>query len=79
MDTGADYSRPYIDVKDAQWTCSGDLSPVDSNNISASQYVVYRFGVFVIRLLHQQIGEYHVYEIFHHNDDFGMFLARTSS
>jgi len=53
---GANYSHPYIDVKDAQWMCAGDLVPVDSAQISPSQYVVYRFGVFVIRLLHQQIG-----------------------
>ena len=53
---GANYSNAYIDVKDAQWLCSGDLSPVDINNISASQFVIYRFGVFIIRLLHQNIG-----------------------
>jgi hypothetical protein len=57
MFPGADYSRPYIDVKDAQWTCKGDLVPVDITQISSSQFVVYRFGVFVIKLLHQQIGK----------------------
>ena len=56
MITGADYSRAYIDVKDAQWLCQGDLTPADINNISASQFVIYRFGVFVIRLLHKMIG-----------------------
>ena len=53
---GADYSNAYIDAKDAQWLCSGDLSPADINGISASQFVIYRFGVFIIRLLHQNIG-----------------------
>ncbi|KAH3750553.1 hypothetical protein DPMN_185080 [Dreissena polymorpha] len=53
---GGDYTTPYIDVKDAQWTCRGDLSPVDIGQISSSQFVVYRFGVFVIKLLHEQIG-----------------------
>ena len=55
---GADYSKAYIDVKDAQWTCKGDLTPVDINKISPSQFVVYRFGVFVIKLLNQSIGKY---------------------
>ena len=53
---GADYSKAYIDVKDAQWLCRGDILPVDINEISPSQFVVYRFGVFVIRLLHRTIG-----------------------
>ncbi len=42
-------------MKDAQWMCHGDLIPVDINEISPSQFVVYRFGVFVIRLLHKTI------------------------
>lgn len=45
-----------MDVKDAQWQCKGDLVPVDINNITPSQFVIYRYGVFVIRLLHQSIG-----------------------
>lgn len=53
---GADYSRSYLDVKDAQWESKGDLAPVNINNISPSQFVVYRFGVFIIRMLHQAIG-----------------------
>jgi hypothetical protein len=56
--SGADYSHAYIDVKDAQWSCKSDLVPVDINQISSSQFVIYRFGVFVIKLLHQQIGNY---------------------
>ncbi|XP_062603182.1 uncharacterized protein LOC134264959 [Saccostrea cucullata] len=53
---GGDYSRPYMDVKDAQWVCKGDLKPADINQISPAQFVIYRFGVFVTRLLHQTIG-----------------------
>jgi hypothetical protein len=45
-----------MDVKDAQWQCKGDLAPVDINSITPSQFVVYRYGVFVIRLLNQSIG-----------------------
>ena len=56
VSVGGDYSRAYIDVKDAQWLCEGELAPADINNISPSQFVVYRFGVFVIRLLHKTIG-----------------------
>ena len=53
---GGDYNTAYIDVKDAQWLSKGDLKPVDVNSISASQFVIYRFGVFIIKLLHQNIG-----------------------
>ncbi|GFO26753.1 cytadherence high molecular weight protein 2 [Plakobranchus ocellatus] len=52
---GADYTKAYIDVKDAQWVCKGDLTPVDISAISPSQFVIYRFGVFLTRLLHQTI------------------------
>lgn len=53
---GGDYSRSYMDVKDAQWVCKGDLKPADINQISPAQFVIYRFGVFVTRLLHETIG-----------------------
>ncbi|CAH1789583.1 unnamed protein product [Owenia fusiformis] len=53
---GADYSRAYLDIKDAQWSCSGDLVPVDLNDITPHQFVVYRFGVFVSRVLRQLIN-----------------------
>ncbi len=53
--TGADYSRAYIDVKDAQWVCRGELKPVDINSITPSQFVTYRFGVFITRYLAQTI------------------------
>lgn len=43
--------RPYIDIKDAQWTCQGDLTPVDINELNPMQFVVYRFGVFITQLL----------------------------
>ena len=56
MVLGGDYSRAYIDVKDAQWLLQGDLKPVDINQISPSQFVVYRFGVFTIRMLAKCIG-----------------------
>ena len=35
--------------------CNGNLNPVDINNISAREFVIYRFGVFVIHLLHHTI------------------------
>ena len=43
-------------MKDAQWLLQGDLKPVDINQISPSQFVVYRFGVFTIRMLAKCIG-----------------------
>lgn len=56
MILGADYKEPYLDVKDAQWVCKGDIRPVDINHISSNQFVIYRFGVFIIRLLNKTIG-----------------------
>jgi len=48
--------RPYIDIKDAQWSCQDELIPVDINELTPMQFVVYRFGVFIIQLL-QEIME----------------------
>ena len=62
---GGDYSRPYIDVKDAQWLCHGDLQPVDANSVTPSQFVIYRFGVFVTRMLRQHIDTPEVRILFH--------------
>ena len=55
--TGADYSKAYIDVKDAQWVCKGDLVPTDVNSLGPSHFVIYRFGVFLIRLLNRRSVE----------------------
>ena len=48
---GAKGGRPYIDIKDAQWLCKGDLVPVDINELAPANFVVYRFGVFVTQML----------------------------
>ena len=53
---GASRGRPYIDLKDAQWLCSGDLIPVDINELSPANFVVYRFGVFVTQLLENRMS-----------------------
>jgi hypothetical protein len=53
---GASRGRPYIDLKDAQWLCSGDLIPVDINELSPASFVVYRFGVFVTQLLEHRMN-----------------------
>ena len=53
---GANRGRPYIDLKDAQWLCSGDLIPVDINELSPANFVVYRFGVFVTQLLENRMN-----------------------
>ena len=47
-------SQPYIDLKDAQWECKGDLVPVDIQSLRPSDFVVYRFGVFISHLLRSQ-------------------------
>lgn len=38
----------YIDIKDVQWLCRGDLVFVDINEFSFVNFVVYCFGVFII-------------------------------
>ena len=37
---GGDTS-PYIDLKDAQWECKGDLLPVKVQDLKPSDFVVY--------------------------------------
>ena len=44
-------TSPYIDLRDAQWVCSGDLVAVDIEKLRPTSFVVYRFGVFVSNLL----------------------------
>ena len=53
---GASRGRAYIDLKDAQWLCTGDLIPVDINDLSPANFVVYRFGVFITQLLKEQMN-----------------------
>ena len=53
---GGDYSQAYLDVKDAQWMCIGDLHTADINQLTAREFVIYRYGVFIIKFLHQAIG-----------------------
>ena len=52
---GGDYSRSFMDIKDAQWLCVGDLQTADINQLTAREFVIYRYGVFIIKLLHQAI------------------------
>lgn len=47
----AQVTGPYIDLRDAQWVCSGDLVAVDIEKLRPANFVVYRFGVFVNNLL----------------------------
>ena len=47
----AQTTSPYIDLRDAQWVCSGDLVAVDIEKLRPANFVVYRFGVFVSNLL----------------------------
>ncbi len=46
----------FIDVKDAQWLLAEDLTPLDIDSITPSQFVVYRFGVFLIRFLRRSMN-----------------------
>ena len=44
----------YIDLKDAQWECKGELLPVKAQDLKPSDFVVYRFGMFVAGLICKQ-------------------------
>ena len=48
---GTQTTSPYIDLRDAQWVCSGDLVAVDIEKLQPANFVVYQFGVFVCNLL----------------------------
>ena len=50
-------STPYIDLKDAQWECKGDLLPVKVQDLKPSDFVVYRFGMFIANMIckHSQL------------------------
>lgn len=50
-EAAAQTTSPYIDLRDAQWVCSGDLVAVDIEKLRPANFVVYRFGVFVSNLL----------------------------
>lgn len=52
-------TSPYIDLRDAQWVCSGDLVAVDIEKLRPANFVVYRFGIFVSNLLqaHNNVPE----------------------
>lgn len=54
--SGADCSQSYIDTKDAQWLCKGDLVPLNEKHVTPSQFVIYRFGIFMVELLHKSAG-----------------------
>ncbi len=54
LPASASTNQPYIDLRDAQWECKGDLVPVDIQSLRPSDFVVYRFGVFVSQLLSLQ-------------------------
>lgn len=47
-------SNSYIDLKDAQWECKGDLLPVKIQDLKPSDFVVYRFGMFVANMTCKQ-------------------------
>ena len=49
-------TTPYIDIKDAQWECKGNLVPTDVQSLKPSDFVVYQFGVFSSKLLQKRNG-----------------------
>jgi hypothetical protein len=57
----------YLDDKDAQWENEGQLSMLDAEQLSVTQFVVYKFGDFIIKLLSSR------YKI----PNFKLLLAKT--
>ena len=55
-DTGKSKSRPYLDLRDAQWKNAGTLQPADVSKLSPCSFVTYRFGLFLTRLLKDRCG-----------------------
>ena len=47
-------SKSYIDPLDAQWLCEGETVAVSVNDLAPSNFVVYQFGNFVMRMLAQK-------------------------
>ena len=41
--SGEDKARPYIDLRDAQWSNSDTLRPMDVSKLSPSNFVIYRY------------------------------------
>ncbi|XP_007910472.2 trichohyalin-like [Callorhinchus milii] len=48
--------QPFIDLLDAQWTCEGELIPVNPERLSLTEFVVYRFGTFIVQLMKRSIN-----------------------
>ena len=48
-------STPYIDVRDTQWSCEGELVVSDVKSLQPTDFVVYRFGVFASNLLEKRV------------------------
>jgi len=51
---GKNKARPYIDIRDAQWTNGDVLKPLDISKLSPAKFVVYRFGLFLSKVLNEK-------------------------
>lgn len=49
--TGMDKARPYLDIRDAQWSNSEKLKPADITKLAPTNFVIYKFGLFLARML----------------------------
>lgn len=47
--------NPFIDLRDAQWECKGELVPVEVQSLLPADFVVYQFGLFACQLLHSTV------------------------
>ena len=51
---GKSKARPYLDIRDAQWTNGDALKPLDITKLSPAKFVIYRFGLFLSKVLNEK-------------------------
>nr|XP_002123735.5 trichohyalin-like [Ciona intestinalis] len=44
-------TTPFIDINDAQWMMDGSLVTLETHKLAPNQYIVYKFGLFVAKML----------------------------
>ena len=43
--------EPFLDERDAEWEQDSSLVPTDLNKLSARNFVIYKFGCFIIKMV----------------------------
>ncbi len=48
-------TRAFIDLKDAQWECTGELVPLDIDSLKPPEVLIYRFAVLTAQMLQREL------------------------